>query len=69
MSNQSSRRDFTAHDVQRHAERAGLQTRSERHPSVAATVNHIISVIGTLRTIDFGDTPPTTDPIRRENMR
>lgn len=69
MSTQSSRRDFTAHDVRRHAERTGRQTRSERHPAVAATVNHIISVIGTLRTIDLGDTPPTTDPVRGESMR
>ncbi|MET9532543.1 MULTISPECIES: hypothetical protein [unclassified Streptomyces] len=38
--------------------RAGLALGDDRHEAVAATANHIHSVITTLRELDFADTPP-----------
>ncbi|MFD4868420.1 hypothetical protein [Streptomyces sp. NPDC058412] len=39
-------------------DRAGLPLRADRHAAVAATANHIHSVVTVLRELDFGDTPP-----------
>ncbi|MFD5514254.1 hypothetical protein ACFWIB_42290 [Streptomyces sp. NPDC127051] len=40
------------------ADRTGLPLRADRHAAVAATANHIHSVVTVLRELDFGDTPP-----------
>ncbi|MEU5719301.1 hypothetical protein AB0G71_26740 [Streptomyces sp. NPDC020403] len=40
------------------ADRAGLRIPADRHAAVAATANHIHSVVAVLRELDFGDTPP-----------
>ncbi|MDT0615294.1 hypothetical protein [Streptomyces lancefieldiae] len=40
------------------ADRAGLPLPGDRHAAVAATANHIHSVVAVLRELDFGDTPP-----------
>ncbi|MGW0819430.1 hypothetical protein ACWD00_40670 [Streptomyces viridiviolaceus] len=40
------------------ADRAGLPIPAGRHAAVAATANHIHSVVAVLRELDFGDTPP-----------
>ncbi|GHB79633.1 hypothetical protein GCM10010377_82080 [Streptomyces viridiviolaceus] len=40
------------------ADRAGLPMPAGRHAAVAATANHIHSVVAVLRELDFGDTPP-----------
>ncbi|GAA2331762.1 hypothetical protein OKJ48_11555 [Streptomyces kunmingensis] len=42
------------------AARAGLPLPTERHAAVAATANHIHSVVAVLRELDFGDTPPAS---------
>ncbi|MEU6000333.1 hypothetical protein ABZ837_21225 [Streptomyces sp. NPDC047197] len=49
---------LTPQEAARWALRAGLPLASDRHEEVAATANHIRSVIATLRELDFGDTPP-----------
>lgn len=40
------------------ADRAGLPLPADRHAPVAATANHIHSVVAVLRELDFADTPP-----------
>lgn len=40
------------------AERAGLPLPADRHAEVAATANHIQSVVAVLRELDFADTTP-----------
>ncbi|MEU0385094.1 hypothetical protein [Streptomyces chartreusis] len=40
------------------ARRAGLVLPADRHAVVAATADHIHSVVAILRELDFGDTPP-----------
>jgi len=50
--------DLTPREAARWALRAGLPLESERHAEVAATARHIHRVIGVLRELDFGDTPP-----------
>ncbi|MEU3660372.1 hypothetical protein AB0E77_11520 [Streptomyces sp. NPDC032940] len=40
------------------ADRAGLSLAPGRHAAVAATANHIHSVVAVLRELDYGDTPP-----------
>lgn len=40
------------------ADRAGLPMPADRHAAVAATANHIHSVVAVLRELDFADTPP-----------
>ncbi|MFF8785142.1 hypothetical protein [Streptomyces sp. NPDC015125] len=50
--------ELTAGEVARWALHAGLPLPDERHTDVAATANHIHSVIRTLRELDFGETPP-----------
>ncbi|MEU9118912.1 hypothetical protein AB0C96_03460 [Streptomyces sp. NPDC048506] len=48
----------TAQDVARWARHAGLPLAVERHADVAAVAHHIHTVIGTLREVDFAETPP-----------
>lgn len=50
--------ELTPPEAARWALRAGIALDQDRHVSVAATANHIHSVISTLRELDFGDTPP-----------
>jgi hypothetical protein len=50
--------ELTPPEAARWAARAGLQLPAERHAAVAATTNHIRSVVEVLRELDFEDTPP-----------
>ncbi|MEU0297990.1 hypothetical protein ABZ252_00685 [Streptomyces sp. NPDC006175] len=50
--------ELTPQEAARGALRAGLDLRGDRHEGVAATANHIHSVITMLRELDFADTPP-----------
>lgn len=50
--------DLTAPEAAQWALRAGLPLDDERHDLVAATAQHIHTVISTLRELDFGDTHP-----------
>ncbi|MFE6161651.1 hypothetical protein ACFQ7F_22375 [Streptomyces sp. NPDC056486] len=50
--------ELTPQEAAGWALRAGLPLADDRHAGVAATANHIHSVITTLRELDFGDTPP-----------
>ncbi|MEV5826790.1 hypothetical protein AB0L25_14530 [Spirillospora sp. NPDC052242] len=50
--------DLTPPEAARWADRAGLALPADRHAPVAATANHIHSVVAVLRDLDFGDTPP-----------
>ncbi|MFJ3218906.1 hypothetical protein ACIPLC_23645 [Kitasatospora sp. NPDC086801] len=50
--------ELTPPEAARWAARAGLPLPADRHSSVAATANHLLSVIAVLRELDFGDTPP-----------
>ncbi|WP_439678653.1 hypothetical protein [Embleya sp. MST-111070] len=50
--------ELTPPEAARWAARAGLVLPGDRHAAVAATADHIHSVVATLRELDFGDTPP-----------
>ncbi|MGW1377510.1 hypothetical protein ACWD6P_25015 [Streptomyces sp. NPDC002446] len=50
--------ELTAQEAARWALRAGLPLEAARHADVAATAHHIHAVIGTLRELDFQETPP-----------
>ncbi|WP_438489845.1 hypothetical protein [Streptomyces sp. S186] len=50
--------DLTPREAARWAERSGLPLPADRHDAVAATAQHIHSVVSVLRELDFGDTPP-----------
>ncbi|WP_030246279.1 hypothetical protein [Streptomyces sp. NRRL S-350] len=50
--------DLTPPEAARWAARAGLRLPGDRHTAVAATANHIHSVVSVLRELDLGDTPP-----------
>ncbi|NJP53869.1 hypothetical protein HCJ93_28330 [Streptomyces sp. SBST2-5] len=50
--------ELTPQEAARWALRAGLLLDDGRHEAVAMTANHIHCVIGTLRELDFGETPP-----------
>ncbi|WP_030802837.1 hypothetical protein [Streptomyces sp. NRRL F-2799] len=50
--------ELTPPEAARSAARAGLSLPADRHAAVAATANHIHSVVAVLRELDFGDTPP-----------
>ncbi|MER5279346.1 hypothetical protein ABT025_26910 [Streptomyces sp. NPDC002809] len=52
--------ELTPPEAARWAARAGLPLPDDRHPAVAATANHIHSVVAVLRELDFGDTPPAS---------
>ncbi|MFD9101260.1 hypothetical protein [Streptomyces virginiae] len=52
--------DLTPAEAARWAARSGLPLAPERHAGVAATAEHIHSVVSVLRELDFGDTPPST---------
>ncbi|MFJ7995916.1 hypothetical protein ACIQ7D_01855 [Streptomyces sp. NPDC096310] len=49
---------LTPPEAARWAARAGLPLPADRHHAVAATADHIHSVVAVLRELDFGDTPP-----------
>ncbi|MEU3956956.1 hypothetical protein AB0F45_32340 [Streptomyces achromogenes] len=51
--------ELTPAEAARWAARAGLPLPADRHAVVAATADHIHSVVAVLRELDFGDTPPT----------
>ncbi|MFF0518397.1 hypothetical protein ACFYTC_06845 [Actinomadura nitritigenes] len=50
--------ELTPPEAARWAGRAGLPLPTDRHAPVAATANHIHSVVAVLRDLDFCDTPP-----------
>ncbi|WP_405563000.1 hypothetical protein OG418_01025 [Streptomyces phaeochromogenes] len=50
--------ELTPPEAARWAARAGLPLPDDRHALVAATADHIHSVVSVLRELDFGDTPP-----------
>ncbi|MFE8957359.1 MULTISPECIES: hypothetical protein [Streptomyces] len=50
--------DLTPPEAARWAARAGLPLPDDRHSVVAATANHIQSVVAVLRELNFGDIPP-----------
>jgi hypothetical protein len=50
--------ELTPPEAARWAARAGLPLPADRHAAVAATAQHIHSVVAVLRELDFGDTPP-----------
>ncbi|MEV5703951.1 hypothetical protein [Actinoallomurus sp. NPDC052274] len=49
--------ELTPPEAARWAARAGLPLPTDRHAAVAATADHIHSVVAVLRELDFGDTP------------
>ncbi|MGG7575653.1 hypothetical protein [Streptomyces sirii] len=50
--------ELTPPEAARWAARAGLPLEGDRHAEVAATAQHIHTVVSVLRELDFGDTPP-----------
>ncbi|MEU9128810.1 hypothetical protein AB0D08_11965 [Kitasatospora sp. NPDC048540] len=50
--------ELTPPEAARWAAHAGLRLPADRHAAVAATANHIRSVVAVLRELDLGDTPP-----------
>ncbi|MGW2866256.1 hypothetical protein [Streptomyces sp. NPDC001205] len=50
--------ELTPPEAARWAARSGLALPADRHAPVAATADHIHSVVALLRELDFGDTPP-----------
>ncbi|MYS95120.1 MULTISPECIES: hypothetical protein [Streptomyces] len=50
--------ELTPPEAAHWAHRAGLVLPADRHAAVAATADHIHSVVAVLRELDFGDTPP-----------
>ncbi|MEV4742879.1 hypothetical protein [Streptomyces sp. NPDC049555] len=50
--------ELTPPEAARWAARAGLPLPTDRHDAVAATADHIHSVVAVLRELDFEDTPP-----------
>ncbi|MEU3570320.1 hypothetical protein AB0E96_18130 [Kitasatospora sp. NPDC036755] len=50
--------ELTPPEAARWAARAGLALPADRHAAVAATAEHIQSVVAVLRELDFADTPP-----------
>ncbi|MEV1077966.1 hypothetical protein AB0I98_06880 [Streptomyces sp. NPDC050211] len=51
--------DLAPPEAARWAARSGLSLSPERHSAVAATADHMLSVVSVLRELDFGDTPPS----------
>ncbi|MFJ2766253.1 hypothetical protein [Streptomyces sp. NPDC087300] len=50
--------ELTPPEAARLASRSGLSLTADRHQVVAATANHIHSVVSRLRELDFAETPP-----------
>ncbi|WP_221350394.1 hypothetical protein [Streptomyces beigongshangae] len=50
--------ELTPSEAARWAAHAGLPLPADRHAAVAATADHIHSVVAVLRELDFGETPP-----------
>ena len=61
--------ELTPPEAARWAARAGLPLPDDRHSAVAATANHIHSVVAVLRELDFGDTPPAASYRTGEEKR
>ncbi|KOX01398.1 MULTISPECIES: hypothetical protein [unclassified Streptomyces] len=61
--------ELTPPEAARSAARAGLPLPADRHAAVAATANHIHSVVAVLRELDFGDTPPAPAYRVEQEMR
>ena len=59
---------YSTADVRRHDDRTALGSPAHRHAAIAATATHITTVVGTLRDLDLGDTPPSPSPITLENV-
>ncbi|MEU4119186.1 hypothetical protein AB0F71_32415 [Kitasatospora sp. NPDC028055] len=51
---------LTPPEAARWAALAGLPLPDDRHAEVAATADHIRSVVAVLRELDLGDTPPAS---------
>ncbi|KUN81150.1 amidase [Streptomyces bungoensis] len=50
--------ELTPREAARWATRGGLPLPADRHAAVAATADHIHSVVAVLRELDFDDIPP-----------
>lgn len=50
--------DITPPEAARQGVLAGLPLPAARHAEVAAAANHVRSVVGVLRELDFADIPP-----------
>ncbi|RDI69256.1 hypothetical protein [Nocardia pseudobrasiliensis] len=50
--------ELTASDAARWAARTGLRLPADRQAAIAATANHIHSVVEVLRELDFADIAP-----------
>ncbi|MFD9817204.1 hypothetical protein [Streptomyces sp. NPDC059080] len=57
---------FTAAEAARAALRAGVRLPTERHAAVAAVAHHLHTVLGLLRELDLGETPPADHTTERE---
>lgn len=64
-----SAEELTPPEAARWAARGGLLLPPDRHAAVAATANHIHSVVAVLRELDFGDTPPAPAYRADQEMR
>ncbi|GHF00383.1 hypothetical protein GCM10014715_65640 [Streptomyces spiralis] len=53
-----SAEELTPSEAARWAARGGLLLPADRHAAIAATANHIHSVVAVLRELNLGDTPP-----------
>ncbi|MEU1335452.1 hypothetical protein [Streptomyces sp. NPDC005865] len=54
----SAPEQLTPPEAARWAARSGLPLPEDRHRAVAATAEHIHSVVAVLRELDFAETPP-----------
>ncbi|MFF9482813.1 hypothetical protein [Streptomyces sp. NPDC014733] len=57
---------FTPAEAARAALRAGVRLPAERHAEVAAVAHHLHTVLGPLRELDLGETPPADHTTERE---
>ncbi|GAA3188131.1 MULTISPECIES: hypothetical protein [Streptomyces] len=56
----------TPAEAVRAALRAGVRLPAERHAEVAAVAHHLHTVLGPLRELDLGETPPADHTTERE---
>ncbi|MFI7323017.1 hypothetical protein [Streptomyces venezuelae] len=59
---------LTPPEAARWAARSGLPLTSDRTQAVAATADHIHSVVAVLRELDFADTPPAAHRAAEETL-
>ncbi|MEU6055790.1 hypothetical protein ABZ829_35810 [Streptomyces xanthochromogenes] len=57
---------LTPAEAARLTARSGLHLAVDRHHAVAATANHIHSVVSLLRELDFAETPPASHRVGEE---